>query len=29
MDIVKAIEKVGSSDGKTSKAVIVKDCGQL
>jgi len=29
MDIVKAIEKVGSSDGKTSKPVIVKDCGQL
>jgi len=29
MDIVKAIEKVGSSDGKTSKSVVVKDCGQL
>jgi len=29
MDVVKSIEGVGSGSGKTSKKVIVKDCGQL
>lgn len=29
MDVVKAIEKVGSGSGKTSKAVKIEDCGQL
>eukprot|EP01060_Flectonema_neradi_P011398 TRINITY_DN1848_c0_g1_i2.p1 TRINITY_DN1848_c0_g1~~TRINITY_DN1848_c0_g1_i2.p1 ORF type:complete len:165 (+),score=53.76 TRINITY_DN1848_c0_g1_i2:55-549(+) len=29
MDVVKAIEAVGSSSGKTSKKVVVADCGQL
>lgn len=29
MDVVKAIEAVGSQSGKTSKEVIVSDCGQL
>ncbi|KAK8314783.1 hypothetical protein V6Z11_A01G183100 [Gossypium hirsutum] len=29
MDVVKAIEKVGSSSGRTSKPVVVADCGQL
>jgi peptidylprolyl isomerase len=29
MDVVKAIEAVGSSDGKPSKSVIVSDCGEL
>jgi peptidylprolyl isomerase len=29
MDVVTAVEKVGSESGKTSKAVLVKDCGQL
>jgi len=29
LDVVTAVEKVGSESGKTSKAVIVKDCGQL
>merc|ERR1712039_361528 len=29
MDIVKKIEAVGSSDGKTSKAVTIADCGEL
>lgn len=29
MDVVKAIEKVGSSSGKTSKGVVVADCGQI
>lgn len=29
MDIVKAIEAVGSQSGKCSKAVVVADCGQL
>jgi len=28
-DIVQAIEKVGSESGKTSKKVVIKDCGQL
>jgi len=28
-DVVKAVEKVGSSDGKTSQAVKVDNCGQL
>ncbi|CBI19875.3 unnamed protein product, partial [Vitis vinifera] len=29
LDVVKAIEKVGSSSGSTAKAVVVSDCGQL
>jgi cyclophilin family peptidyl-prolyl cis-trans isomerase len=29
MDIVKKIEAFGSSSGKTSKKVIIKDCGEL
>ena len=29
MDVVKAIEKVGSSSGRTSKTVTVADCGQI
>ena len=27
MDVVKAVEKVGSKDGKTSKKVIIGRCG--
>merc|ERR1712129_288007 len=29
MDVVKAIEGVGSQSGKTSKPVMIADCGQL
>merc|ERR1712186_269639 len=29
MDVVKKIEAVGSSSGKTSRPVVVADCGQL
>jgi peptidylprolyl isomerase len=29
MDVVKEIEKFGSSSGTTKKAVVIKDCGQL
>ncbi|KAL9244879.1 hypothetical protein vseg_018596 [Gypsophila vaccaria] len=29
MDVVRAIEKVGSSSGTTKKPVVVADCGQL
>ncbi|KAI3502332.1 hypothetical protein L1887_30366 [Cichorium endivia] len=29
MDVVKAIEKVGSGSGTTSKKVVIADCGQL
>jgi len=29
MDVVKAIEAVGSSSGKTAKAVMIADCGQI
>ncbi|KAJ6809885.1 peptidyl-prolyl cis-trans isomerase-like [Iris pallida] len=29
MDVVKAIERVGSGSGKTSKPVVISDCGQL
>merc|ERR1712137_293373 len=29
MDVVKAIEAVGSQSGKTSKKVVINDCGQL
>ena len=29
MDVVKAIEAVGSQTGKTAKPVVVADCGQL
>eukprot|EP01018_Ginkgo_biloba_P016872 Gb_11492 [translate_table: standard] len=29
LDVVKAIEKVGSSGGRTSKPVVIADCGQI
>jgi cyclophilin family peptidyl-prolyl cis-trans isomerase len=29
MDVVKNIEKFGSSSGKTSKKIVISDCGQL
>jgi len=29
MDVVKKIEAVGSKNGKTSKKVVIKECGQL
>merc|ERR1711994_627330 len=29
MDVVKAIEKVGSQDGRTSQRVVIQACGQL
>lgn len=29
MDVVKAVEGVGSGSGKTSAPVVVADCGQL
>jgi len=29
MDVVQACEKVGSQSGKTSKPVVIADCGQL
>ncbi|XP_034565429.1 peptidyl-prolyl cis-trans isomerase-like [Notolabrus celidotus] len=29
MDVVRAMEKVGSQSGKTSKKVTIADCGQL
>ena len=29
MDVVKNIEKVGTSSGKTTKQVVIADCGQL
>lgn len=29
LDVIKAVEKVGSSSGRTSKPVVVSDCGQL
>lgn len=29
MEVVKAVEAVGSSGGKTSSPVVVADCGQL
>ncbi|KAM8743884.1 peptidyl-prolyl cis-trans isomerase-like isoform 4-T4 [Acanthopagrus schlegelii] len=29
MDVVKKVEAVGSRDGKTSKKVVIADCGQL
>jgi peptidylprolyl isomerase len=29
MEVVKEIEKVGSGSGKTSKPVVIADCGQL
>ncbi|KAG5180585.1 cyclophilin-type peptidyl-prolyl cis-trans isomerase [Tribonema minus] len=29
MEVVRAIEAVGSSSGKTSKPVVIADCGQL
>merc|ERR1711957_609600 len=28
MDVVKAVEAVGSQSGKTAKPVVIKDCGQ-
>merc|ERR1712216_473808 len=29
MDVVKAVERVGSQSGKTSSPVVIADCGQL
>merc|ERR1711982_108114 len=29
MDVVQAIEAVGSQSGKTAKPVVIADCGQL
>merc|ERR1719156_174326 len=29
MDVVKKVEEVGSQSGKTSKPVVIADCGQL
>lgn len=29
MDVVKKIESLGSSNGRTSKTVVIADCGQL
>merc|ERR1712139_730678 len=29
MNVVKAVEAVGSQSGKTSKPVVIADCGQL
>jgi peptidylprolyl isomerase len=29
MDVVKAVEAVGSGSGATSKKVVIADCGQL
>lgn len=29
MNVVKAIEKVGSSSGTTSQKVVISDCGEL
>ena len=29
MDVVKAVEGFGSSDGKTSKKIVVDDCGEI
>ncbi|KAK0581952.1 hypothetical protein LWI29_019907 [Acer saccharum] len=29
LDIIKNVEKVGSSSGRTSKPVVIADCGQL
>lgn len=29
MNVVKAIEAVGSGSGSTSKKVVISDCGQL
>jgi cyclophilin family peptidyl-prolyl cis-trans isomerase len=29
MDVVKAVEKVGSQNGATKKDVVIKDCGEL
>jgi len=29
MEVVKAIEALGSDSGKTAKTVVIKDCGQL
>lgn len=27
MEVIKAVEKVGSKDGKVSKKAVVEDCG--
>lgn len=29
LDVVDAIEEVGSNSGMTSKKVVIKDCGEL
>jgi len=29
MDVVRAVEKVGSDSGKTSQKVLIADCGEI
>lgn len=29
MDVVKKVESYGSSSGRTSKKIVIADCGQL
>ena len=29
LDVVRAIERVGSKDGKTARTVLINDCGQI
>ena len=29
MDVVSAIEKLGSRSGKTAKPIVIADCGQM
>jgi peptidylprolyl isomerase len=29
MEVVQAVEKVGSTSGKTAQPVVIADCGQL
>ena len=29
LDVVKAIERVGSKEGKTARTVLINDCGQI
>jgi peptidyl-prolyl isomerase F (cyclophilin D) len=29
MDVVKKIESFGSNSGRTSKKIVIKDCGEL
>ena len=29
MDVIRSVEKLGSTNGRTSKKVIISDCGEL